>query len=51
MEVRLVQPANALFPMCHKLKGIVMDVNDEHPLFVAHIDNQHVTCNKVEKSC
>ena len=50
MDIRLLQPENAYFPILVTELGMATDVIPEHPLFVAHVDNQRVACNTVEKS-
>lgn len=48
--VRLVQPPKALLPMLVTLDGITILVRFLQLLFVAHVDNQRVACDTVEKS-
>ena len=50
IDVRDEQLPNALPSIFVTEMGIFMEVKSEQPLFVAHIDNQRVACNTVEKS-
>lgn len=48
---RLLQPKKQPFSNEVTEDGIVIEVKPLQPAFVAHIENQRVTCNTVEKSC
>ena len=49
-EIREEQLSKAQLPMFVTLSGIMIEVREEQAQFVAHIDNQRVTRNMVEKS-
>ena len=50
IDVKLLHQEKADFPIYVTELGIVTDVKLLQPLIVKYIDNQCVTCNKVEKS-
>lgn len=50
-DVNWVQPENAKYPILFRLFGRINEVKPEQIWFVAHVDNQRVAYNTVEKSC